>query len=212
LPVGAALGIVIFCTGMFKDKFHDKYIVELMLISSATIPMVGVFMNLHTQYYLIFVPIWSVLCAVTIDNLFSFIKARVHHSWIQAAILALLLIGLFTPFLSSNIRPENIVRDDLLEEQIDLTRHIISTTDKSQAIAIGWNRCGGYMFNEAVQYNWVPSKNWRFDAKYREALNRKSVSVLIARPEDLAQRFPDDTANMFRDRFTNKGCLWLLKE
>jgi|GEM_PF-5798222 len=68
-----------------------------------------------------------------------------------AAAVAIIIVGAMACSLSSVIwepLPERVKQDELAEL-------VLETTDRSQPTLTFWNPCGGYVFNEDVQYYWT---------------------------------------------------------
>jgi hypothetical protein len=106
---------------------------------------------LYPHYFLCILPLLSVVCAHGLSVLWALI-GRLPPT--DATLLA--AVGVAAVFVSLLYQhPAPTAPTGHLLDQREQTEYIIENAGRDEPVLFYWNNCGGYMFNEDVQYYWM---------------------------------------------------------
>ncbi len=151
-----------------------------------------ILLGMYSQSFLVFLPLLAILCAYGATRVFRLLKINTGELLVFSPILLLLFFVPMEDYLVERLN--SIDREPvLLQEQKDLSRFMLKHTQRSEPVFFFWNVCGGYVFNEDVQYYWsynlLHGETARAIAGYDvygddliRALEDKKVRFIIADP------------------------------
>lgn len=193
-----------------------------LLLAVAAGTGLGWALNNYTQYFLIFLPLWSVVAAFGAGELLRVLAERGGATWQRAGIAGVLagialLVGTAVRFTPLDEHPN-------LAVQKSLASLILRATERDEPVGVIWDYCGGFVFNRPVQYYWAaepsigraverdrawnPSGENPFGRAWTDALDAQQVRFIVGRESDLFTGLPVETQAWVRAHYRNNGCLW----
>lgn len=183
--------------------------------------LLGAFLNLFSQYYLIFLPLAAVLATLTLEKIaaLTFLKVKPTYPPASLIIIATLLLAQLVYGRSHKI-PK--MQDAELILQLGRTQKILKNTARDQAIGFLWNGCGGYVFNAPIDYFWLSCENLPkvfdkiadykvFGQHYIDLLETNQTPYVIARWEE-SKKLSPKLHDYLKARYDHKNCMWVRKQ
>lgn len=192
----------------------------LLVVAAGT--GLGWALNNYTQYFLIFLPLWSVLGAFGVSELLRVLEERGGALPLRAGSAALLAGIALLGWTAVRFTP--LAEHPNLTVQKSLAALLLRTTERDEPIGVIWDYCGGFVFNPPVQYYWaaepsigravVLDTHWNptavnpFGQPWIDALEAQQVRFIVGRESDLFRGLPAETQAYVRGHYRNNGCLW----
>jgi hypothetical protein len=216
----ALLGFIISLKSwkQLNNNPSKLFIFIITIVTSSTI-----FLGLYKQQYLLFLP----LVSVVIINFINMLLNKADENKINILIPSAVIILLFGNLLYASISETPFVQKEEQKQQNKLTQFILDNSERTEPVFFLWNNCGGYMFNEDVQYYWLENEGFRtlfnrivryevFGDSLINNLQRKNVRYLITPQKHLKMVLSEDAFNYVLRNFNNEnefnGCLWIRKD
>ena len=100
--------------------------------------------NQHSQYFLIFLPLLSILCAYALTETAGLFgeKSRTTGNVVAGMLATLAAAGMLWHTISST----PFSQSETLRTQKWFTNNVLNIIERDEPIAVFWNNCGGYMF------------------------------------------------------------------
>ena len=176
--------------------------------------------NQHSQYFLVFLPLLSVLAGyalVRTANLFA-----PKHYVGGVALSTVLTIIAAVAMLTCSIANTPFRETALLMQQKAFTQRFVSMTSRDEPVAVLWGQCGGYMFNEITGFYWVAmpfhseiieiiSGEHPFSESFIAEMERKKVRFVIGQQNWMTEGLSPEALDYLRNNFEYTNCLWSRK-
>lgn len=193
-----------------------------LLVTAALVTGAGWALNNYTQFFLIFLPLWSIIAVHGAVELLRLARERGGAAWHRAGVAAVLAgIGLLG---WTAVRFAPLAEHPNLAVQKSLASLLLRTTTRDEPIGVIWDYCGGFVFNEPVQFYWGadpavgraaerdvtrnPSGRNPFGEDWVAALEKQQVRFIVGRASDFFTALPPETQAYVREHYRNNGCLW----
>ncbi|MEJ2138466.1 MAG: glycosyltransferase family 39 protein [Gammaproteobacteria bacterium] len=188
--------------------------VLLLLLSTGT--AIGWPANQWTQFFLIFLPLWSVLAAYTFSALPALLAFRKRAATTATATLAV-VAGVSLLWYSVSSTP--MTTAPLLQSQKNFTNWILNNTSRDEPFALMWNQCGGYMFNPHVGFYWIAmplhsdiiakiSGEHPFDEAFIAEMDERNVRYVVGKESWMVEGLSPKALDWLRANFDYTDCLW----
>jgi hypothetical protein len=188
--------------------------VLLLLLSTGT--AIGWPANQWTQFFLIFLPLWSVLAAYTFSALPALLAFRKRAATTATATLAA-VAGVSLLWYSVSSTP--MTTAPLLQSQKNFTNWILNNTSRDEPFALMWNQCGGYMFNPHVGFYWIAmplhsdiiakiSGEHPFDEGFIAEMDERNVRYVVGKESWMVEGLSPKALDWLRANFDYTDCLW----
>ena len=177
--------------------------------------------NQHSQYFLIFLPLLSILCGYALTEIAGLFgeKNRTRGNVVAGSLATLAAAGMLWHAISTT----PFSQSELLSTQKWFTNKILNTTERDEPIAVIWNNCGGYMFNPSVGYYWVAmpahseiieviSGEHPFREGFIAEMEQRQIRYVIGNENWLTEGLSDEALNYIRENFDYENCLSTRKE
>jgi hypothetical protein len=174
-------------------------------------------LNLFSQYFLIFLPFWSILIAYAMERLHQLLvgKNRLSAAMTSGAIATVATAVML--WHTANNTPFERVK--LAKDQRIFTEQFVAMTEREEPVAVIWSLCGGYMFNRNVQYHWAAmpaissiveatSGEHPFGQSFIDSMERQQVRYVVGMGEWMTEGLSDEALEYLRDNFEYSHCLW----
>ncbi|QQS34857.1 MAG: glycosyltransferase family 39 protein [Ignavibacteriales bacterium] len=214
--------VAFLLSALIKSRFkvNDKkylFLFVITLVSSTTI-----FLGLYKQQYILFLPFISILIFYIFKIFID--KAHINKRYIYYSMIFVIL--LYGNILYSAIEDTPFKKTTEQKNQNALTRFVIDNTDRSDPVFFLWNNCGGYMFNEDVQYFWLENEGFKsfynrivgyevFGDRLIEKFEKKNVRYIVSPEKHLKNVLSEKAFTYILNNFSNEnefnGCLWIRK-
>ena len=148
-----ACGAGLFLWQLFKESdplAKQRY--WLLAITTAGTTL-GWLLDLYTQFFLIFLPLWSILVSyglITITNQLVRLNKIVGLS-----VGSLIALTAAAGMLWASLNKVSLTEHRSLRTQKEFTESFVKMTSRDEPVGMIWNQCGGYMFNPNVGYYWI---------------------------------------------------------
>jgi hypothetical protein len=174
-------------------------------------------LNFYYQFFLVFLPLWSIVAAFGLwrggERL-----AALAGAWGRIATGAL-VVAAAAAMLAVSLRLVPLEARPMLAFQESFTRMMLAATPRSEPVGVIWDVCGGFMYNEPVQFYWgaepaIGATAARhggrdpFAEDFVAALERGNVRYVIGREDGLVTQLPAVTQRYLRERYDYSNCLW----
>ena len=192
----------------------------LLVVAAGT--GLGWALNNYTQYFLIFLPLWCVVGAFGAGELLRVLRERVGVTGERAGLAALLAGIALLGWTAVRFTP--LAEHPNLAVQKSLASLLLRATERHEPVGVIWDYCGGFVFNQPVQYYWaaepsigravVRDTRWNptgadpFGEAWTTALEAQQVRFIVGRESDLFRGLPAATQAYVREHYRNNGCLW----
>lgn len=193
------------------DKPKLVLFMTMTLILSTTL-----FLGLYKQQFLLFLPFLSVTSAFGLHQLGIWSRRRSAHIKV---VYALVFVFVFISLVDSGKQLTRLAGKDVLEKQVKLTSYILKKTERDEPVLFTWNYCGGYVFNEDVQYYWMTSEGYYllfsekegfdlFGSRLTRLMDEKNVGYIISSKEYF-KSYPPEAYNYINRNYNTlmEGCL-----
>jgi hypothetical protein len=181
----------------------------------------GWLLGQHAQFFLIFLPFWSILAAYALLAVARVTPGNNLAIGIVTSSLIAIVAGLGMLWYSVGRAPLREV--PLLTQQKEFTRKIVTMTEREEPIASTWSNCGGYMFNRNVSFYWVAmpvhseiieaiSGEHPFEQSFIDTMEDQQVRYLIGIENWMTEGLSDNAKNYLRANFDYSPCLWTRRE
>jgi len=188
-----------------------------MIATAALITGLSLGMDFYYQFFLICLPLWSIVAAHGVQRSAVALAERFGPvaSWtagVAAAAGAAVLLA-----TAARITPESPRHELVFQESF--TRFMLATTPREEPLGVIWDICGGFMFNEPLQFYWGAEAaigkaaerhagSDPFGQPFIDALERGQVRFVIGRDTGLLNQLPAITQSYLRERYRYSNCLW----
>lgn len=192
----------------------------LLVVAAGT--GLGWALNNYTQYFLIFLPLWCVVGAFGAGELLRVLGERLGVTGKRAGLATLLAGVAFLGWTAARFTP--LAEHPNLAVQNSLASLLLRATARDEPVGVIWDYCGGFVFNQPVQYYWaaepsigravVRDTRWNptgadpFGPAWTAALEAQQVRFIVGRESDLFRGLPAETQAYVREHYRNNGCLW----
>ncbi len=193
-----------------------------LLLTVAAGTGLGWALNNYTQYFLIFLPLWSVLAAFGVSEALRVLKERVGMTGERTGVAALLAGIALLGWTAVRFTP--LAEHPNLAVQKSLAALLLRATARDEPVGVIWDYCGGFVFNQPVQYYWAAEPSigravqrdtrWNptgadpFGQAWIDALEARQVRFIVGRESDLFTGLPTETQRYVSEHYRNNGCLW----
>lgn len=194
-----------------------------LVVTVALLTGLGWVLNNYSQYFLIFLPLWSVLAGFGASESLGVLRERAGLAghWVG---LAALLGGIGLLVLTA-VAYTPLQEHPNLRVQKTLGSLLLRLTAREEPVGVIWDYCGGFVFNAPVQYYWAaepaigravardtefnPGGENPFGRPWVRALEAQQVRFIVGRENDLYRGLPASTQAYLRTHYRqNGGCLW----
>jgi hypothetical protein len=197
-----------------------KRIYWLFLIATAGTSL-GWLLNLYTQYFLMFLPLWAILISVAITSIVKLASTR--NSLAGAVIAVVIAVGSIGSMLQYSLEKANFSISPILQTQKRFTNRFVSMTTRDEPVAVIWSLCGGYMFNDHVGYYWAALSDISAIIKamtgehphgqnFINEMQTREVKYVIGNEIWLTDGVSDEAMDYIKKNFDYSYCLWTRKE
>ncbi|MEO8399342.1 MAG: glycosyltransferase family 39 protein [Ignavibacteriaceae bacterium] len=213
-------GFVLILKKFISEKEnHDKKMLFLFIVSVIT--SASSLLGMYQQHYLQFLPLLSVICAFTINK--SAELFFTNQTLIKKIVSFVAIIFLIVNLVQDEIWQTPWHESAKLKSQRSLTNFILKNTKRSEPIFFIWNNCGGYIFNEDVQYYWTENENLGkyfnrikgydvFGDALIKNMKTKNVRFIVAEEQELKNVLSPKAFNFIKNNyisnFNGYKCLW----
>jgi hypothetical protein len=216
-----AAGVILWFAKLRKDKDQSTKQQNWLFIIAALGTSLGWALNQHSQYFLMFLPFWSILVSYALVNTARlFPPARQTTGLIVSTLVAVTAGALMLQY-SVNKTPFSESR--LLTQQKQMTASFVAMTQRDEQVALLWNQCGGYMFNPHVGFYWVAmpyisevietiSGQHPFDQPFIDYMEANQVRYVFGTENWMTEGLSDKSMSYLQTNFTYSECLWTRKE
>jgi hypothetical protein len=192
----------------------------LFIIATAGTSL-GWMLNQHSQYFLMFLPFWSILASYALIKMTSLLPER--HRTVSIAAASLIAIIAATNMLWYSLSKTSLSEHPLLKTQKYFTATFVALTKRDEPVALTWSLCGGYMFNPHVGHYWVAmpyisdvieaiSGEHPFSQPFIDEMETRQVRYVIGNQNWMTEGLTDDALAYLNNNFEYSNCLWTRKE
>jgi hypothetical protein len=192
----------------------------LFIIATAGTSL-GWMLNQHSQYFLMFLPFWSILVSYAFITTVNLLPERNRTTGI--AVTSVIAVVSAANMLSYSISKTSLSESPLLKSQKYVTQTFVEMTDREELVALTWNQCGGYMFNPHVGHYWVAmpyisnvieaiSGEHPFSQAFIDDMEARQVRYVIGHQNWMTEGLSDEALAYLNNRFEYSNCLWTRKE
>lgn len=193
-----------------QDADERTAIFAVLCLLCLSAPLAG----LYSQFYLAFLPVLAIGVAWGIEQVLK--PAR---DWRRTMLAALIVFGFERSVVADT--PWRMTQRQI--QQRELTEYVLQNTSRDEAIGFFWNECGGYMFNDDVQYAWLAAedipgfyhhvtKRNLYGLDFVHALETKHVRYIVGWRDGFWWGTPPRTRAALQERYEPIGpCLWRQK-
>ena len=196
-------------------KFAGWTVLAAAVGTGATVAM-----DFYYQFFLIFLPLWSLAAAFALERLAAAAQARMRG--LGALLTAAVALAAVASLVTTSGRLTPRAERSELAFQKSFTKMLLRTTPRSEPLGVIWDICGGFMFNEPVQFYWgaeaaigVTAERHGgadpFGAPFIDALERGQVRFVVGRDDRALRDLPAATAVYLREHYRYSYCLWTRK-
>lgn len=177
-------------------------------------------LNMLNQFFLVFLPLLSIMTSYAIFRVSSAVSERggVAGSWAIAIFVAISTAYMLGHSLKKTAYEER----PGLAFQKRFTERVLAVSARSEPLGVVWNNCGGYMFNENLQFFWAAdarfgrqAERWYgknpFGEQFISLLEGRKVRFVVGRDKRFFRGLPDKTTRYIKDNFVYDECLWIRK-
>jgi hypothetical protein len=171
-------------------------------------------LNFYTQFFLMFLPLWSIIAAFGVFAGGRWLAAVAGRAGRVAT--GVLVVAGAAVALSTALRIAPAQERPVLAFQQAFTRMMVAATARTEPVGVIWDICGGFMFNQPLQFYWAAealvgataarhSGRDPFAEDFVAALEARKVRFVIGR-NDAA--LPEATQRYLREHYRYDNCLW----
>ena len=153
------IGIIYFIIAFKKGKsiiYRNNKHFFLLVITLVTCS--GALIGLYSQFYLIFLPLLSIIVSILIINIFRYLENKNAAYKLGYTIIVLLL---FIQILNSKINNTYFTSSKEIIQQKEQIDYMLTNTKRSEPILFIWCKWGGYVFNSDLQFFWFENENFK---------------------------------------------------
>jgi len=197
--------------GYFLVKSQKPAFKGLFFTATAFSMAATAVIGFYSQYFLLFLPLLSVTAAYGLLRGMDYLC----RTQMKKILLITLVFSTLTYIAAQNTPFEATSK---LLEQENTTDYILANTARNEPVAmVLWNDCGGYMFNEDLQYFWHDTEDLSrifrkieghevFGENYIKALETQRIRFLVVRSLD---EYGGLNGYITRNyRLTQVPCVW----
>ncbi len=205
----------------YKSDFIDHSKAELYLLVVSVVTAFSALLGMYMQHYLQFLTLLSIFTVYAIKELYRILYENklISHKLIYVVSIFILTFNL----IYAEYKETPLKKSVKLISQEKLTTFILQNTNRAEPILFIWNNCGGFMFNEDIQYYWMENEGF---GKYFNKINgyevfgdslitnmkTKKVNYIIAGEDELKNVLSKDALSYIKDNYTANyngyKCLW----
>jgi hypothetical protein len=215
------LGAVFFLVRIGKENDQAEKARSLLFIIATVGVSLGWFLDLYTQYYLMFLPLWSVLVSFALIRITELLSAFNKQAGVTLGVLVALVAAAAMQWQS--VAKVSFREDKLLSEQKQFTEAFVNLTERDEPVALIWSLCSGYMFNPHVGYYWIAladvtgiietmTGEHPFGQGFIDEMNERQVQYVIGLDEWSTEGMTDEAMDYLRENFEYSKCLWTRKK
>jgi hypothetical protein len=215
-----AYGAYFWVWQMLREKDLHARQRNLLFIIAAAGTGLGWLLDLYTQYYLMFLPLWSVLASfalVTIKN-----QLQALNNTAGLTIVSLIALISASAMLWDSVNKVNFRENGKLKAQKQFTEYFVGITNRDEPVGMIWSQCGGYMFNPNVGYYWIALSDVSaiielmtgehpHGQSFIDKMESLQVRYVIGYDEWATEGMSDEAMNYLRENFEYSSCLWTRK-
>jgi hypothetical protein len=177
-------------------------------------------LDLYFQFFLIFLPLWAIVAAYGILALARLIPRSLPGPGHTVTVLLVAVLAAWMLATAWRLAPK--APRPALAFQHAFTRTLLRATPRDEPVGVIWDICGGFMFNEPLQFYWGAEASIGataarhggtdpFGQPLIDALERGQVRFVIGRDSVILARLPEPTQRYLRERYHRGECLWTRK-
>jgi hypothetical protein len=215
------LGAIFFLVRIARESVQPEKARSLLFIIATFGVSLGWFLDLYTQYFLMFLPLWSVLVSFALIRITELLSVFGKRVGVTLGVFVTLLAA--SVMLWQGVAKVSFKEDKLLIEQKQFTEAFVNLTERDEPVGLIWSRCGGYKFNKQVGYYWIAladvtgiieimTGEHPFGQGFIDELNERQVRYVVGRDNWSTEGMPDETMGYLRENFEYSNCLWTRKE
>jgi 4-amino-4-deoxy-L-arabinose transferase-like glycosyltransferase len=178
---------------------------------------IGWALNQHAQFFLIFLPLWSVFASYAFVMLGA-ASQRMGHP-VSGTLVPIVASVAAAIMLLQSISTTPFRENPMLSGQISTTARFIAASERDELVAITWNTCGAYMFNQHASFYWVAMPyiseviekidgQHPFAEDFVAELEEKQVRYVIGHEEWQTEGFSSTTKEYLKENFSYSDCVW----
>ncbi|MGI9309090.1 MAG: ArnT family glycosyltransferase [Gammaproteobacteria bacterium] len=181
----------------------------------------GWLLDLYTQYFLMFLPLWAILVSVAITSTVQFIADRYRPAGI--AVAAIIAVASIAGMIGIALELSFFYKSQKLIAQEQFTERFVELTERDEPAGLIWSQCGGYMFNEHVGYYWAALSDIDEIVKamtgehphgqgFIDEMEERRVNYVIGMDAWSTDGMSDEAMGYLRENFRYTECLWTRKK
>jgi hypothetical protein len=178
-------------------------------------------LNFYFQFFLIFLPLWAIVAATGLTGVAELL-ARWFPSlrtWLPG-VLVVIFAGVM---VTTALRLTPLLERSELRFQKSFTTMMLQATPRTEPLGVIFGDiCGGFMFNEPLQYYWgaelaigATAERYGgvnpFGRPLIDALERRQVRFVVGRETVIVARLPAVTQHYLVEHYDRGNCLWTRK-
>jgi hypothetical protein len=188
-----------------------------LVLAAAAGTALSLALDFYYQFSLVFLPLWAIVAAFGLWRGGEWLAARFGVAGRLAA--GALAASAAAALLVASWRLVPLEDRAQLRFQESFTRLLLGAIPRSEPVGVIWDDCGGFMFNEPVQFYWAAepavgataarhSGRDPFAEDFVAALERGQVRYVVGREDRLFRELPAVTQRYLRERYRYANCLW----
>ncbi len=215
------LGALFFLVRIARESVQTEKAHNLLFFIATVGVSLGWLLDLYTQYFLMFLPLWSVLVSFALIRIAELLSVFGKQAGGALGVLVALVAA--AGMLWQSVGQASFREDELLAEQKQFTEMFVNLTERDEPVGLIWSRCGGYMFNRHVGYYWIALSDVTgvieemtgehpFGQGFIDELDERQVRYVIGLENWFTEGMSDEAMDYLRENFEYSKCLWTRKE
>jgi hypothetical protein len=202
-----------------ENDLHTKQGYWLFIIAAAGTSL-GWLLDLYTQYFLMFLPLWSILASyalVSINN-----QLRELNKTAGLTIASLIALTSASAMLWDSVNKVDFKENPKLTSQKQFTKYFVNMTDRDEPVGMIWSLCGGYMFNPNVGYYWIALSDVSLiielmtgehphGQSFIDRMESMQVRYVVGNELWSTEGMSEEAMDYLRENFEHSSCLWTRK-
>ncbi len=204
---------------LFSEKRIIIFVFLITIITSLSASL-----GLYQQFYLIFLPLLSIVASYGVFTIQKFLKNALSPIF-SCLLLSFIVATLFTSLVSETISKTPKIHSEKLFQQKALTNFVLSHSKRTDPLFYTWTDTGGYIFNADIQYFWMTSLGYDrhfsqlsgyniFGQTLVNLIEQKKVDYLISDKNELIKVLSKEAYTHIENNFyshDNYKSLWVRK-
>jgi hypothetical protein len=216
------LGAIFFLVRIARESVQTEKARSVLFFIAAVGVSLGWSLSLYTQYFLMFLPLWSVLVSFALIRIAELLSVF-GGKQVGGALGVLVALVAAAGMLWQSVGKASFREDKLLTEQKQFTETFVNLTERDEPVGAIWSLCGGYMFNKHVGYYWIALSDVSgivevitgehpFGQGFIDELNERQVRYVVGLDNWFTEGMSDEAMDYLRENFEYSKCLWTRKE